>query len=147
MTKRGKRCKATAIGREALEQLELLDHEHAGEWCSFHLVGAKRLSDKAHAAKRQARKLAAETAAEPEPVTSWDKTKPGEVVATVDVYRDHDEPEPEPASVYTRSIYNTSVGANFGLLTPEQRLIVLRARIATGVSHPRLEMCFDTRTK
>jgi hypothetical protein len=139
LTKTRNRCKARAAGKEALEKLELLDHAHAGEWCSFHLIGGKALSDKGHAAKRQARKLRAEAAearklaeatglpVEPEAV--FDKSQPGEVVVTIDPDRDYSEPEPEPVRTETRSIYNLESIPHFGMLTPEQRKTVLRARL------------------
>src|SRR2546430_11147893 len=87
----GKQCRARIAGRQALENLGLLEHEHAGEYCAFHLVGARVLADKGHAGRRQAikeRKLAAaeaeKLAALPGVGKPADESQPGEEVVEID---------------------------------------------------------------
>jgi hypothetical protein len=60
-------------------------------------------------------------------------SKPREVVAEIDADRDYEyESESESAQVHTPSIYTVSVGPNFGMLSLEQRKVVLRARPRDG---------------
>jgi hypothetical protein len=138
----GKQCRAKVAGREALERLELLQHEHAGEYCAFHLFGARVLADKGHAGRRQAikeRKLAAaeaeKLAALPGVGKPADRSRPGEEVveidATLGVLRRAGEDPADLESDLARpvNLSTIEVGSVFQYLTPEQRKKLLRARM------------------
>jgi hypothetical protein len=134
-----KPCRSRIAGRQALENLGLLEHEHAGEYCAFHLLGGRELSSRAAASKRQAKKLAAQAkkldAALPGITKPADKSQPGEEVVEIDaalgVLRlDGTEPVgPEPAVATALNLNTIKVGRVFEYLTPEQRKRLLRARL------------------
>jgi hypothetical protein len=139
--KTGKQCRAKVAGREALERLDLLQHEHAGEYCAFHLIGARVLADKGHAGRRQAIK-ARKLAAEAEKLAALlgidqpaDKSQPGEDVveidATLGVVRANGEALADPETAIARpvNLATIEVGSVFQYLTPEQRKKLLRARL------------------
>jgi hypothetical protein len=138
----GQQCRAKAAGREALERLELLKHEHAGEWCAFHLLGARELQNKSAAVKRKARKAReavklAEKLGIPLPGIDKpaDKSQPGEEVVEIDaalgVLRrvGEDSADSELAVARPVNLATIEVGSVFQYLTPEQRKKLLRARL------------------
>jgi hypothetical protein len=140
ITKTGKRCRNAIVGRDALERMGLLDHEKSGEACAFHLISAKALSERGHQAhreKRAAAKQAAAEAAAAEDVEPDEQNPaaPGETIVALDADKDYSESESEAAPLLVQpSIYTVENfgGPWLGQLTPEQRKVVLRARLRGG---------------